>query len=114
MAGASDIPQGNLALTMILAPTLSPASVANATSAEQTFTVPGLLLEDAVYVNKPTTQAGLIIGGCRVSAANTLAITFGNLTAATITPTAGEVYTVRVDRFENAAVQGNPPSGFYS
>ena len=74
--------------------TLSPTSVAPNTSAEQTFTFAGLDVTDWVGVNKPTTQAGLIIGGSRVSAANTLAINFGNLTAATITPTAAELYTL--------------------
>lgn len=111
---ATSIPRGNVARTYLLAVALTPASVANAVSAEQTFTVPGLLLEDAVYINKPTTQAGLVIGGVRVSAANTLAINFGNLTAATITPTAGEVYTVRVDRYDNYPLAGVAPSGFYT
>lgn len=74
--------------------TLSPASVAANTSAEQTFTVTGLAVGDAVSVNKPTAQAGLGIVGCRVSAANTLAITFGNFTASPIVPTAAEVYQV--------------------
>jgi hypothetical protein len=75
-------------------PTLTPAAVAPNTSAEQTFTVAGLPAGVPVIVNKPTAQNGLSIGGARVSAANTLAITFVNNTAATITPTATEVYTV--------------------
>lgn len=74
--------------------TISPALVAANTSAEQTFTVSGLTTSDVVTVNKPTAQAGLGIVGARVSAANTLAITFGNFTAAGITPTASEVYKV--------------------
>lgn len=80
--------------------TLSPASVANATSAEQTFTMTGLLTTDYVFVNKPTAQAGLGIVGARVSAAGVIAITFGNFTAATITPTASESYTVFVARVQ--------------
>lgn len=76
---------------------LSPALVAANTTAEQTFTVTGLAAGDTVYsVNKPTSQAGLGIVGWRVSAANTLAITFSNNTAAGITPTAAEVYNVVV------------------
>lgn len=89
-----NLTRGNCDRFNLFAVTLSPASVANATSAEQTFTVLGLQVGEWVSVNKPTAQAGLIIGGSRVSAANTLAITFGNLTSATITPTAAEVYTV--------------------
>lgn len=73
---------------------LSPAAVAPNTSAEQTFTVSGLPSGTPVIVNKPTAQNGLSIGGARVSAANTLAITFVNNTASTITPTASEAYTI--------------------
>lgn len=80
--------------------TLSPASVANATSAEQTFTMTGLLTTDIVYVSKPTTQAGLGIVNSRVSAAGVIAINFGNFTAATITPTASEAYQVLVVRVQ--------------
>jgi len=74
--------------------TLSPSIVAANTTAEQTFTVVGLLTADAVIVNKPTAQAGLGIVGARVSAADTVAITFSNNTASGITPTASEVYKV--------------------
>lgn len=98
-----DTPQsevGNIWKAASIQVTLTPGSVANATSAEQTFTVTGLLVTDFVWVNKPTAQAGLGIAGCRVSAANVLAITFGNFTAATITPTASEAYTVLVARVQ--------------
>lgn len=67
-------------------------SVATITTAEQTVTVPGLLVGDFVRVEKPTEQAGLGIGNVRVSAANTLAIQFINPTAGGITPTANEVW----------------------
>ncbi len=101
MPGPADIARGNTQLNMLLAVTLSPASVANATAAEQTFTVQGLQANDLVTVNKPTAQAGLGIVGSRVSAANTLAITFMNATAATITPTASQVYLLNVVRASN-------------
>lgn len=91
-------PVGNVWKDAVFSVTLSPLSVANATSAEQTFTVTNLVLGDFVYVNKPTTQAGLGIVGSRVSANNVLAITFMNATAATITPTASQAYTVFVAR----------------
>jgi hypothetical protein len=94
------MPTGNIWKNAVLTLTLSPTSVANATAAEQTFTCTGLLTTDFVWVNKPTTQAGLGIVGTRVSAADVLAITFGNFTAATITPTASEVYTVLVERVQ--------------
>lgn len=104
---SNDVVRGNIQYSMILNVTLSPTSVANATAAEQTFTVNGLAVGDFVNVTKPTTQAGLGIVNSRVSAANTLAITFMNTTAATITPTASEVYVVNVDR-----PLGTPPSYF--
>lgn len=101
MPMSATLPRGNIIMAALIAPVLSPASVANATTAEQTFSVSGLLVGDVVAVTKPTAQAGLGIAGTRVSAANTLAITFSNVTAATITPTASEAYTVRVYRPEN-------------
>lgn len=72
---------------------LTPVSVAANTTAEQTFTVPGLPASSQVVVNKPTVTAGLGIGGARVSAANTLAINFINNTASAIVPPA-ETYTI--------------------
>ena len=72
--------------------TVTAASVANASTNEQTFTVTGLATGQVVIINKPTSQAGLLVGQGRVSAANTVAVAYGNVTAATITPTAGETY----------------------
>lgn len=86
---------------MILEATLSPAAVAANTSAEQTFTVQGLHANDVVIsVIKPTAQAGLGIVGFRVTSAGLLAITFGNFTAASITPTASQVYKIAVIRLK--------------
>ena len=87
---------GSTAITALykLTASLTPAQVAANTTAEQTFTVTGLAVGDVVFVNKPTAQAGLGIVGARVSAANTLAITFVNATASPITPTAAETYRI--------------------
>lgn len=79
----------------VLTAVLSPVAVAINTTAEQALTVTGLEASDIILtVVKPTAQAGLGIVGTRVSAANTLAITFSNNTAGSITPTASETYTV--------------------
>ena len=96
------LPTGNIWKSGVFSVTPSPASVANATSAEQTFAATGigLLSTDLVLVQKPTAQAGLGIVGTRVSAADTLAITFLNTTSATITPTGSEVYVVGVWRVQ--------------
>jgi hypothetical protein len=89
--------------------TLSPVLVAHSTGgAEQTFTVNGLKTTDVIVsVTKPTTQAGLGIGGARVSAANTLAINFINATGSDITPTASEKYLVTVLRPDSLETDGN-------
>jgi hypothetical protein len=76
-----------------LVQTLAPVSVAANTTAEQTFTVPGLISADAVQVTKPSLTTGLTIAGARISAANTLAVNFANNTAAAITPPS-EAYTI--------------------
>lgn len=90
MAG---IIMGNVQGLGVASVTLSPALVAANTTAEQSFTVPGVRASDVcIDVTKPTAQAGLGIVGCRVSAENTVAITFSNNTAGGITPTASEVY----------------------
>lgn len=73
--------------------TLSPAVVAANSVAEQNFTVQGLYPGMAVAVQKPTEQATLMVGNCRVAANNTLAIQFLNVGNTAITPTASEVYS---------------------
>lgn len=78
---------------LLYSTSLAPVSVAAATTAEQTFTVTGLISGTPVWVNKPTQQAGLAILGCRVSATNTLAINYGNMTASAIVP-AAETYMI--------------------
>ena len=55
---------------------LTPISVAANTTAEQTFTVTGLDINDLVIVNKPSLDAGIGIGGARVTAADTIGITY--------------------------------------
>lgn len=69
--------------------TITPASVAAATVAEQTFTVTGLTTADKVIVNPAAIANSTGIAGVRVSAADTLAVRFSNPTAGALTPTAG-------------------------
>lgn len=78
---------------VLYTPTLTPVSVAALTTAEQTFTVTGLVVGTSVWINKTSATNGLAILGCRVSAANTLAINYANFTSAAIVPPA-EVYVV--------------------
>lgn len=104
MPGPSDISRGNVGLTMLLSVAVpAGAALTASTTVERTYTVPGLQVTDFVYVVKPTFQAGIGIANVRVSAIDTLAITFGNYTAGTPTLTA-ENYMVLVRRPSNPGV----------
>lgn len=78
--------------SMVISATLTPAAVGPNLFTEQSFNVGGIAGGSVLIVNKPTAQAGLGITNARVIAPGVVGITFGNFTAATITPTAGEVY----------------------
>jgi len=93
---------GNVAGVTVVDLSLTPAIVATITAAEQTFTLSGAKVGDFVVVNPPSHVAGVTIGGCRVSAANTLAIQWVNPTAAGVTPPAG-TYKVTLFRQEGSA-----------
>jgi hypothetical protein len=91
----------------VVTSSLDVASVAANTSAEQTFTITGLQTGDVVFVNKPSADAGLGVVNARVSAADTLAITFMNATGSAIDPSA-ETYSVFWFRAENTDTTVNP------
>jgi hypothetical protein len=91
----------------VVAATIDVASVAANTTAEQTFAVQGLKVGDFVAVSKPSLTAGLGVSTARVSAANTLAITFDNNTAGAIDP-APEAYLVFWFRPEKTPTAVNP------
>lgn len=110
LTGNTVLTFGNTAVEALLVLTISPAAVAANTTVEQTFTVSGLLPGDFVEMNKPTAQAGLGIVNTRVSALNTLAITFVNATGATVTPTANEVYQMCITRPLAAAFTAGLPT----
>ena len=78
---------------MIYEQALATSAVAATTSVEVTTTVTGLLVSSSVIVNKPTCTAGLIISNARVSAADTLAVQYTNLTTTSIN-VPSETYTI--------------------
>lgn len=86
-----------LTLVARIAQSLTPVSVGAATCAEQNFTVTGLVVGDSVDVSPPSITAGVAPVCARVSAANTLTVTFCNPTAGALVPAAG-VYRIRVTR----------------
>lgn len=92
---------GNILYSWMIAPVLTPASVNANTTAEQSFTIKGLLPTDFVDVYSNTAQtAGIGIVNNRVSAADTLQIGFANTTAGGLTPVSG-TYFVVICRPEN-------------
>lgn len=94
---SNGIMMGNVTGIYAVSLTVNPASVATITTAEQTFTLPGIQTGDIVYVNKPSLTTGLGIANVRVSAANTVAITFVNPTAGSV-DAASETYNFLVVR----------------
>src|SRR6266568_6086113 len=75
--------------------TVTPAAVGPQSTTSQNFTLTGVIASSMIWVNKPAAQAGLGIAGARVSSTtNIIQIDYVNNTAATITPTAGEVYSI--------------------
>lgn len=96
------IPRGNINKLMVVSVALTPSAVSANTTAQQTFTVTGVKVGDVVVaVEKPSHQAGLGIVGFRVTAADTVGITFSNNTGAGITPTAGETYDFVIARLDS-------------
>lgn len=96
---------GNCFSISIISQTITPAAVLTITAVEQTFTVPGVKVGDAVVVNPPGTTAGVIQGAARVSAANTIAIQYVNPTVGSVTPLAG-THTITVFRYDGTAAAG--------
>lgn len=88
----------------VIAVSFSAASVGAATAAEQTVTVSGVAVGDFVSVNPPANTKATAVASARVTAANTVGITFVNPTAGALTPDAG-TYLIRVVRpYPSAAV----------
>jgi hypothetical protein len=92
---------GNTVGVSVITATINPANIATATTTEEAFTVPGLLVGDFVYAVKPTVTAGIAVASSRVSAANTLAITFVTTTTNINAPS--ESYQILVIRPEAGA-----------
>jgi hypothetical protein len=83
---------------LVFTASLTPASVAQAATAEQTATVNGVLATDYVnVVNQPARTNSVAVCEARASAANQVSITYVNPTAGALTPPAG-TYTFLVFR----------------
>lgn len=96
---STTIARGNSLQTFYVAPSITPSAVSSATTAAQTFSLPGLLTTDIVTVvgYNGTQTAGIIIAEADCLTANVLTIQFGNVTAGSVTPASG-VYTLQIVR----------------
>lgn len=84
---------GGTELTLVKKGTVSidPASIAAGAVGETSVTIAGAAAGDSVIMNPPAAglTAGLIFGGCTVSAANTVKVRIFNSTAGAIDEAAG-------------------------
>ena len=80
---------GNVSGASVFSVSITPVSVAAATTVDQSFVVPGVRVGDFVIAGSPTITTGIATGRSRVTAANTVAITFVNVTAGALVPPVG-------------------------
>ena len=105
---STTVQRGNVATTILVQTTLTPASVPTVTAAEQTFNVPGLFANDqisAVSLQAPWTSLTSIVS-FRAISTNTLGISFLNGTAGALVPPAG-VYFIEINRAEFLPLPAN-------
>lgn len=102
---STTINRGNIATTIVMTIPLTPSAVGATTSAEQSFTIPGLQVGDQVsafqYQGAWTVLVDIV--NLRVSAANTLGVSFQNSTGGSVTPPSG-TYLLEVNRPELATL----------
>lgn len=104
---STTVTRGNSHETFYIQPTLDNTSnslAANTTTAVS-YTIPGIQATDLVTLigYNGTQTAGVVIAEADATAANTVQVQFGNLTAtATLKPASG-VYTFQITRLEGPA-----------
>ena len=100
---STTVTRGNSHETFYIGPTLTPSSVTNATTSNQTFNVAGLLTSDYVFVVGVVGNqtSGIAAIEADVTAANQLTIQFTNCSAAPATPVSGQ-YVIQVVRVEGS------------
>lgn len=103
---------GNIYKNAVISASITPAAVGAATTAAQSFVITGLgvVVGDQVSAVSPpaATPAGQFVVGATVTAADTVAITFANVTAGSLTPPAG-LYQFEVNRVQSSS---SFPSGY--
>jgi hypothetical protein len=86
LAGTPFVPVQAIAKCTV---TLTPGSVPADTTAEQDFSVPGVLPGDSILTLPYVFTAGVSITRTRVLSAGTIGVTYLNATASPVTPGAG-------------------------
>ncbi len=99
MPGPANYAIGNIANNFVLQIAIpAGAAIGATTSVERTYTLPGLRVGDVITANKPSAfTAGLGLAMARCSAADTLALTFFNVTGGGLSIQA-ENWLIQVDR----------------
>jgi hypothetical protein len=97
--GPQLVTYGNVTSTFVLQVSLTPAATAATTSAEQTFTIPGLAVGDQISaINFQGAWTVLVdIVNYRVAGNNSLGVSFQNNTGGSLTAPSG-TYLVEVNR----------------
>ena len=105
-AGPQTICRGNLAMTMVLAVNITPASTAANSTVEQQFVIQGLVSSDQIsgfeYQGGPFTNSSVSAVNFRCTGNNIVAIAFQNVSSAAVSGQAG-LYYMEVNRLDNPA-----------
>lgn len=109
MPGSTTIARGNILNSIVLQITLTPVAVAGNTTAEQPFTIPGLIAGDQVsgiqFLGAFSNQ-DISVVNARIAANNTLTVAFQNGSGGSLTPMAGAYY-LEINRIENLPPPAN-------
>lgn len=103
MPGGSRYQQGNEIFDqMLYLPSVPVPNVAANATANQTFTIPGVLVGDLIGWNQQGTIAGLSVDNIFVSASNVVTFFWSNATVGAINGSANQAFVISVCRAENA------------
>lgn len=104
MATGNILAEGNVDKAYIVTLTVDVGGVAANNTLAVSVTVPGVLPGDYVSCNISSFNAGLGIFNCVVTAANTVQVRFGNVTAGSLDPNPATMlfFIVRTDSTKNA------------
>ena len=99
--------RGNILYNFLVYPSLTPTSVSASSTVVQTFTIPGLAVNDSVSATSAAAQTtGITVANTWVSAANVLSMQFVNASTSALTPFVG-TYILACDRLEGTILPTN-------